>query len=345
MESGDSRLRARRIECGLTQAELARRARVSRQLVAAAEAEQNTPAVDAALRLAHALATTVEQLFGSGTTRVAHAFDGPLREGVPLRVGRVGEQLVVAELPDHGTAAAGWATADGILQAGTLRLFARASPERLVLAGCDPALGIAEAMLGGRGESRLLALSGPTDTALRSLGDRRVHAAAVHGPAGQLPPAPLPILRVHLASWQVGLATAPTLPATTLEDLLARGGAIVQREPAAASQQALRRAAKPLGREIPRGPRARGHIDAARQASILGIAAVTTEPAARAFDLRFLPLERHAVEIWIAEEWADHPGVESLGNLLTSTGFTDRIGAVGGYDLADTGMVIRAQAR
>ena len=64
----ESRLRERRLECGLTQTELAARAGVSRQLVAAVETGHNTPAVDAALRLARALATTVEALF---TERVA----------------------------------------------------------------------------------------------------------------------------------------------------------------------------------------------------------------------------------------------------------------------------------
>ncbi|MBV9534199.1 MAG: helix-turn-helix transcriptional regulator, partial [Solirubrobacterales bacterium] len=72
-------LRERRLQCGLSQTELAARAGVSRQLVAAVEAGRNTPAVDAALRLARALATTVEELFCAPAPRVVAALGGRLR--------------------------------------------------------------------------------------------------------------------------------------------------------------------------------------------------------------------------------------------------------------------------
>ena len=101
-----SRLRERRLECGLTQTELAARAGVSRQLVAAVEAGHNTPAVDAALGLARALATTVEELFADASADVVVGARRSLRDGAPLRVGRVGDQLVAAELADHGIAGA-----------------------------------------------------------------------------------------------------------------------------------------------------------------------------------------------------------------------------------------------
>lgn len=335
-----SPLRARRLEQGLTQGELARRAGVSRQLVAAVEAGQNVPAVDAALRLAQALGSTVEQLFAPPPRQVAPALDAQLRDGVPVRVGRVGDRLVAAELPDHGTSAGGWGIADGICIGGGLRLFPRTSVDRFVLAGCDPALAIAEGMLTGLGPASLLALSAPTDTALRSLVDGRVHAAAVHGPAAELPPPPVAVSRLHLAGWQVGVALPPDLAGEALEGVLDSGMPVVQRDPAAASQQALMRATGRLGRPAPAGPRAAGHIDAARQAAIRGWAAVTTEAAARAFGLGFAALELHTVEIWIADAWVQHPGVEALGNLLASSAFTDRLAALGGYDLTDTGTAV-----
>src|SRR5947209_11490121 len=111
-----SRLRDRRVQAGLTQAELAARAGVSRQLVAAVEAGQNAPAVDAALGLARALATTVEELFAAAPAPVLPALGDHLRAGTPLRIGRVGEQLVAVELPEHGTSGAAWARPDGVLE-------------------------------------------------------------------------------------------------------------------------------------------------------------------------------------------------------------------------------------
>ena len=335
-----SALRTRRLQCGLTQAELAQRAGVSRQLVAAVEAGQNTPGVDAAIKLAQALGGSVEQLFAVSPTPVAPALGDPLPDGALVRVGRVGDRLVAAELADHGTSGGGWAAADAIFARGRLQLFSPARIDRFVLAGCDPALGIAETMLVGLGPSSLLALSASTDAALDALGDRRVHAAAVHGPPGRLPSPPARARRLHLANWQVGLALAPGLAAETLEAVLEHEVMIVQRGPGAASQQALDRAALRLGREIAEGPKAAGHIEAARLAAILGCAAVTTEAAAHAFNLRFLPVEQHTVEIWIADEWSHHPAVEPLGNLLASSSFTDRVGALGGYDLAQSGTLV-----
>jgi transcriptional regulator with XRE-family HTH domain len=325
-------LRERRLAWGLTQAQLAARSGVSRQLVAAVEAGHNVPAVDAALRLARALGATVEDLFTSAdTATVRPALGGTLRDGTPIRVGRVGDRLVAAELADHGASGAGWASPDGVLKEGHLQLFARAAPAGLVIAGCDPALGIAEAMLGSGG---LLALSAASGTALRALERGDLHAAVVHGPSSLLPAEPVAVARLHLARWQVGVAVAPDRRARSLDAVLSGAVPIVQRDPAAASQQALERAAGP--RSL-RGPRAEGHLAAARIAAVLGCAAVTTESAARAFGLRFHPLEEHVVQVWLAERWRDHPGVGALGDLLASAAFTERVEQFGGYDLAGCG--------
>jgi DNA-binding XRE family transcriptional regulator/molybdate-binding protein len=333
-----SSLRARRLECGFTQAELATRAGVSRQLIAAVEAGQNAPAVDAALGLARALATTVEALFASTPSDVAAALGGSLPEGASLRIGHVGDRLVAAELADRGVAGAGWANPDGIVQDGRLRLYPGAAPAGLVVAGCDPALGIAEALLAGLGPRSLLAISAPTGIALRALQQETVHAAVVHGIPRQLPKSPVQVIRWHLARWQVGLATAPTLPNRSLEAILDGGTPIAQRDPAAASQQALSRAVGRAGiKDAPPGPRATGHIDAARIAAAINGAAVTTEAAARVFDLRFLPLENHTVEIWLGQRWLDHPGAQALGDVLTSSAFTERVTQFAGYDLSGCG--------
>jgi DNA-binding XRE family transcriptional regulator len=338
----DSRLRERRLECGLTQTELAARAGVSRQLVAAVETGHNTPAVDAALRLARSLATTVEQLFTEPAGDVAAAVLGDrVRDGALVRVGRVADQIVAAELADHGISGASWARPDGVVQGGKLRLFPGAAPAGIVVAGCDPALGIAEALLTGLGPRSLLAISAPTGIALHALKRGHVHGAVVHGIPTQLPKPPVPVIRWHLARWQVGLATAPTVPGDSLDAVLQGDAPIAQREAAAASQQAFERASAKAGITHPRsGPHATGHIDAARIAATVNGAAVTTEAAARAFDLRFLALEDHTVEIWVAERWLDHAGADALAGLLASTAFTQRLAHFGGYDLAGCGTRI-----
>ena len=74
-------LRAARERAALTQAELAERAGVSRQLVTSAEAGRHAPAVDAALRIAHVLGEPVEALFGEAPPRARSVLGDPLREG------------------------------------------------------------------------------------------------------------------------------------------------------------------------------------------------------------------------------------------------------------------------
>jgi len=340
MSPSSGRLRDRRREVGLTQAQLAQRAGVSRQLIAAVEAGRNVPGVDAALRIAAALATTVEALFAASSPNPVAALGEDLPNGVPLRLGRVGERLVGGELADHGAAGAAWAMADGVLEDGRLRVLPGAGLDGLVVAGCDPALGVAEAMLGGLGARSLRVLWAATGAALTALSRGRVHAALVHGPEGWLPDPPVPVRRWHLARWQVGVAVAAGAGTASLPAVLQSGMAVVQRDRAAASQQALDRAVRRLGAAPPAGPRASGHIDAARRAALAGCAAVTTEAAAYAFGLRFCPLERHTVEVWLAEDWADHPGVEGLGNVLAGAAFTDRVRLFGGYDLLDCGTPI-----
>jgi len=334
-----SPLRARRLQCGLTQAQLATRAGVSRQLVAAVEAGRNVPAVDAALSLARALRMDVEALFADTTADVVPALGGAVVDGTAVRVGRVGDQLVACGLPDHGISGAGWARADGVIGAGELRLFEHASPAGAVLAGCDPALGVAEAILGGFGPQSLLAISAPTDTAVRALELGRVHAAVVHGLDTALPVPPVPVIRWHLARWQVGLAGASWLRERSLEAVLCGDLAVVHRDPGAASQQAFQRASIAAGIvSPPPGPRAAGHLDAARLAALLDGIAVTTEAAAHAFGLTFRALEDHVVEVWVAAGWAAHPGIQALAEVIASSAFTRRIEQFGGYDLARCGQ-------
>ncbi len=230
-----------------------------------------------------------------------------------------------------------------MLDEGRLRLFPGASPAGCVLAGCDPALGVAEAMLGGLGSRSLLAISASTGTALGALQRGVVHAAVAHGRPEELPEPPVPVVRWHLARWQVGLAVPHRFRGHSFESVLESGLPIVRRDPAATSQQAFERAriAAGIGRLAP-GHQATGHLDAARLAATLDAAAVTTEGAARTFDLSFIALEDHVVEVWISDRWLDHPGIAALGETLATRAFTERVAHFGGYDLNHCGERVQA---
>jgi DNA-binding XRE family transcriptional regulator len=316
----------------MSQAELAARAGVSRALVASIEHGRHSPAVGAALRLSGALGATVEELFGARETAPVTPVLDAIPHGARVRAARVGRRTVVAPaMLSPGS----WGAADGTFAAGTLRRFPGAASDALVVAGCDPALGIAEALLGA---GRLMAVQATTGAAIGALAAGRCHAAVVHGPPVALPEAPRPVRRRHLARWRVGLATHPALARPSVEALAGGDVRVVRREASAGSEQAFLRAVRGLGHDAPRpGPLAAGHVEGAQRARWERCAAVTIEPAAAAFGLDFQPLETHVVELWLGPEGLAHPVSAALAELLGSAAFQRRVEALEGYDVEGCG--------
>jgi DNA-binding XRE family transcriptional regulator len=325
-------LRAARERAGLSQAALAARAGISRQAVGAVEAGRHAPSVDTALRLARAVGRTVEEVFGAAPDAVPAP---GLADGTAVAVGRVGERIVAHPLPGLVAGDAAWASPDGVVEDGAVRLLPGAEPEGLVVVGCDPVLGLCEALVGRRGPRRVVAVAGTSGSAVAALADGRAHAGVVHGPEGRLPRPPRAVRRVRLARWAVGVGVHPGRDRGALEAVLDDGVPLIQRDGSAAGQQAVARAAG--DRLPPPAALAAGHVDAARRAAITGWAAVTFAPAARHHGLGFIPVETHDVELWIGERWLDHPGAEALLGLIRGDAFRARVGLVGGYDLEGTG--------
>lgn len=327
----DNRLRRVRKRRGWTQAELARRAGVSRQLVGAVEAGRNLPRVDAALALAAALDVEAASLF-SPTHRPQDVVTGDSpTDGSVLRVGRVGERTVTTAARTQWT---GWDVADALLENGQLRPFKPLRPG-VVLAGCEPALELLERWLreGGLGA---VAASCSSASALVALLDGRTHAAVVHAPAGDLPspPSDEQVARLGLCSWQVGLAAPPGAKHGWQEEALGGRISVIQREDGAGVQAAFARAA---GRRVD-GPRAGSHLEAARMAVSSGLPAVTIEPAALVLGASFHALETQVAELWIGRKWLGEPAVDAALTELAGRRFKLRLDAIGGYDLSMCGV-------
>jgi transcriptional regulator with XRE-family HTH domain len=327
------RLRQLREARGLTQGELASRAGVSRQLVGAIEVGRHLPRVDAGVGLARALGVSVEELFGSPPTTLIRVHGDDVPEGVPLRVGRVGDSLVC---DIAGMAGEAFERADAVWREGSLSWLPDAAPATVVT-GCDPALGLLARLADRRRELPLLAVPGSTGQALAALAAGRVHAGLVHGPADALPAPPAEVRRVHVAAWRVGLAAPRDAPSRWWREALEGTRQVAQRDEGAASQAALVAAAAAQAGTRPVGPVVSGHVEAARLARREGIVALTIEPAAIAADLAFHPLEEHVVQLWIAAEHAADAGVTALGDDLVSAGFRRRVEMIGGYDLRGSG--------
>lgn len=333
----DHPLRVARVEAGLSQAELAAAGGVSRQMIGAIEAGRHSPNVDAALALARVVGRSVEDLFAARAGRGVPVFDRALPEGTGVLAGRVGDQVVFAAATDS-LAFTGWPTPNAVLRGGVPAALPEGDLDGFVAVGCDPALGSVAELMPRRGSRRVIALSGSTAAALAAMNAGRAHAALVHGRSGLLPTPPAGVLRLRVAGWRVGVAGhGPRAP--SVAELRHLPGGVVQREPGASSQRAFVAALEEVGASAAPGPVASGHVEVARRVAHGAAAGVTMEPAAAMFGLAFTPLEEHVAELWVDERWRDHPAVATLASTLRSPAFRRRMGLIGGYDVAQSGVL------
>lgn len=318
------RVRDLRVRAGLGQAELAARAGVSRQAIGALEAGRHLPRVDAALRLATALGTTVEQLLADDAGGPV-VWDGSRVTDGPVRVVSVRHRQVL--LPVSGAASGAlFATPDGVVRDGRLELLPGADRDGLLIAGCDPALGVLADAGPRHGPSRLLPVVATSGQAVEALLDGRVHAAVVHDRTPPPTPDGRHPHRFPFARWRTGL-TLPT--AGDLDAVVAGEAAVIHREPGAAAQRAFERA---VPRFATLGAPASSHLDAAHRALTTGAPAVTIEPAAASLGLPFHPFETHTVELWLAAHAVDHPGARALIELLHGSTFRRRVAGLPAYE-------------
>src|SRR3954449_5868408 len=161
MSATSASLRDARIAAGLSQADLAAAAGVSRQAVGAIEAGRHPPGVGGALALSRAGGRTVEEIFAAGMSRVRPVLGRPLAPGAPVIAARVGDDLLYAP-PAAVLAHEGWPQPNAVLGGDGVRLLPGADLDGLVVIGCDPALAAAAALVPG---DRVVALAGSTATA------------------------------------------------------------------------------------------------------------------------------------------------------------------------------------
>lgn len=306
-------------------------------MVSAVESGRHTPSVGAALALARALGCSVEQLFSEPSGTPVSVVGGGLPvAGSPVVVARVGD-AVVAVPTEHGVASSErWALADAtVSESGALSMLSDGVDDGLVIAGCDPALGVLAGLVERGSRHRVVTVHASTGRSLEALAAGRVHGVVVHAPAGQLPPAPVPVRRWHLARWQVGVASGRASGVPSVEEIAERRLRVVQRDDGAGTQLAFTRALERIGApaSVP-GPIGHGHVDVARRVATGATAGLTMEAAARSFGLGFVPLEEHTVEVWLDERWETLPDATELIATLSGSALRSRLELIGGYDLS-----------
>jgi putative molybdopterin biosynthesis protein len=366
---GGARLRQARQARGLSQLQLSGMADVSRQAVSAVEKGHSDPSLRVALALASALGMTVEELFGSddAVPPVAATSVAPLGgEGARVTLAPMADGYVAFPLRGPTAARAGFLPAGGLVagmdrddgaMSGKVRPIGPPRPT-LIAAGCDPALPLLETPLGLLDPPVAFTWwPCPSQEALQLAADGLVHVAGTHlrGPGSDYNITPAAGLLpdggevIGFCSWREGLVLRPDLAdgITGIQDVADRGLRLVNRQLGAEARSLLDRTLADAGIDGSSLPgyhtRAAGHLDvAAAIAAGLADAGIASEPAARAYDLGFIPLADEHFDLVIPAGQASTREVQGLLKILSSAWLLDQLAGLPGYDPDRCGEPIAA---
>jgi molybdate-binding protein/transcriptional regulator with XRE-family HTH domain len=324
-------VRAARDRLGWSQRELSERAGLSRTEISAIETDRVVPSAAIAIRVARALGSSVEALFGeapgapewawqpaSSASRYWEAVIAGRRWRVPCEPSLVG-------LTAHDAARSGLAE------------------QTLVVAGCDPAIGLFAAPLRERG-IRLVAVTRSSRDALALLAAGRVHVAGVHlggtrrdgNPSAVRAALGVPHRLLRMAIWEEGLA-------------LASGSAAKSRSPRALAR--LRWASRASGSgarecmdQLLEGARPATEKLAADHREVASAirsgwaeAGVCVRLAAAEAGLDFSPVRREAYDLCYPEALEGDRRLIALFEIARSRELRRTLGELPGYDVASTG--------
>jgi len=352
-----SRTRAMREHRGIPQTALASQLGISRQSLHAIEAGRAIPGVDVAVRIAHALGTTVENLFPMALPATTVDFDGPAGA-------RASGRMALALLSGRWVAYplgydAGHVSADavGTTDPDGLRLEhvrdPRESAHNVILMGCATGLGVlADRLNATTGTGRFIWMGRSSTSSLQSLAAERTHAAGVHLLDEATGIANLPDIRqsrcaspvtvIALGAWEAGFVTAPGNPRGIRSgtDLIHPGMRIAIREVGSGARRLLDRELRPSGTLSSLnidGPAASSHRDVAH-AIAMGAAdtGVATRDAAEASGLGFVPIATERYDIVLPTTSLADPRIARLLDTLTGLACRRDLQALG-YDTTETG--------
>lgn len=340
-----NRVRELRTSSGLTQAELAERAGVSRTAITAIEGERLVPSVAAALALAKALGTTVEVLFGQGG-KVDRPATWAWEPAISVRQywqAEVGGQrwLYPAEsspmltpLPDGQ-----WQSESSVAPASE-----SSAKQTLVIACCDPAAGFLASEYGRATGHRMLVLNRSSRQALELLRDGKVHLAGLHLSTSDDTQRNSQIVRetlgseyhlLRVAEWQEGIAAASSSQIKSVRTAVRSKLRWVGREPGSGARQCLDHL---LGNRSALSHLARNHRGVVEAVSSgWADAGVCVQLASAEAGLIFLPVQEEAYDLCIPNMFLDDPRAQALLKVVRSANYRQMLANLPGYSTAQTG--------
>jgi len=370
----ENRLSHIRQKRGYSAAALAGKVGVSRQTIYAMEAESYVPNTVVALRLARVLEVPVEELFRledasppPPSTKEVDLLPGgqAVEPGLPVQLCRVDKRTIgvsptpVAWYLPPADAVVVDSAGKGLRQ-GKARVQIFQDTEqfgnRLLMAGCDPAMSVLARHL-QKADIEMVLAHRNSSQALDLLQTGCVHIAGSHLRDEATGESNLPQVRklfprgtavvLTFAVWEEGIVVAKGNPKGVREiaDFARKGVVLVNREPGSGSRSLLDSCLKRLG--IPSSKVkgynqvAHGHLPAAWQVRT-GDAdgCVATRAAARVFGLNFVPLVSERYDLVIRKQHLALPAVQLLLDTLNRAAFRRELEALGGYDTSGAGKQV-----
>lgn len=370
----ENRLAHIRQKRGYSAAALAGKVGVSRQTIYAMEAESYIPNTLVALRLARVLEVPVEELFRledasppPPSTEEVDVLPGgqAVEPGLPVQLCRVDKRTmgvsptpVAWYLPPADAVVVDTVEKGPRQRKARVQIFQDAEQfgNRLLMAGCDPAMSVLARHL-QKSEIELVLAHRNSSQALDLLQMGCVHIAGSHLRDEATGESNLPQVRklfprgtavvITFAVWEEGIVVAKGNPKAVREiaDFARKRVVLVNREPGSGSRSLVDSSLKRLG--IPSSKVkgydqvAHGHLPAAWQVRTGNAdCCVATRAAARVFGLDFVPLVSERYDLVIRKQHLALPAVQLLLDTLNRTAFRRELEGLGGYDTSGAGKQV-----
>jgi putative molybdopterin biosynthesis protein len=362
------RLREMRQARGLRTAEVAERVGVSRQTIYAIESGDYVPNTTVALQLARVLEVNVEDLFSIrsnasdeilanlSTELLATANEEHLA-GELVSVARVGSRVIAAPASRFPTFLC---DADGAIATrsktrATIRPVMESAlrRNRLVVAGCDPALSLLASELKSAG-TEAINVHCSSQQAVNWLKEGLVHVAGSHLRDRATGEYNLPLVSslfgkknarvVTFAEWEQGLVVRRGNPKRirSIADLGGGQITIVNREKGSGARDLLDSNLRAVG--IP--SHSVGDYDKivpSHMAAALAVAnsqadcCVATVSAAKCLGLDFVPLSQERFDLIVASSEIDTAGIRFMFDALNRASLRRKLAMLAGYEVRHTG--------
>ncbi|MBE0504990.1 MAG: helix-turn-helix domain-containing protein, partial [Desulfuromonadales bacterium] len=330
-------VRKYREEAGWSQQELAERAGLSRTGISAVEAGRLIPSTAAALALAATFSCRVEDLFAlAGGEPLVWAWP-PAQHSCRYWRALVGSRQLIYPVE---TSPLGTVAHDGIWDKNRFRDQPSADPVRtLVIACCDPAVGLLAGEYARQTSFRMLVLPRGSRAALELLGKGLVHAAGVHlGSANRLNRNQEVAAKIlgydfqllRITDWEEGLALASGLAVQGVNALLNGSLRWVGRESGSGARQLLDELSQ---RKISPEYEARDHRGVAQSVrSGFAQAGVSVRLACEEEGIDFLSVHNKAYELSLLNSSLNDPRIQALIAVVRSAAYRRILSELPGYN-------------